>query len=214
MHVNKSNLNAFIESSRSARTKASMIILWSNKLAQPLQLQSPAALLPWPRKWISNNRKSTIYCSLPPLISCYSIYLIHKCIECTLITATLNNVERFPSQYHDRKSLPNKKVNTHKFQPRIKPKKFAYTISWICSEGVWGSCQGSLKVLGPIKYILWTWLWDSPTLFVSKTWPLHNKHGYAINKYSLKKTKYPLIMGMIAIIDIKTRKPKRNQQLE
>lgn len=100
MHVNMSNLYPFIESSWSARTKASMVILWSNKFTQSLQLQSPAPMLPWACKWISNNRESAKYHSLPPLISCYSINLIHKCIECTLIAATSNN-KRFPPQYHD-----------------------------------------------------------------------------------------------------------------
>lgn len=46
----------------------------------------------------------------------------------------------------------------------------AYTISITCSGGEWGRCQGSLKVFGPIKYILCTWLWDSSVLFVSSTW--------------------------------------------
>lgn len=100
MHVNKPNLDSFIESSWPARTKASMIILWSNKLTQTLQLQSPAPLLPRHCKRISKSRENTIYCSLPPLISCYSINLIHKCIERTLVTATLN-VGRFPSQYYN-----------------------------------------------------------------------------------------------------------------
>lgn len=45
-----------------------------------------------------------------------------------------------------------------------------YTISVICSGGVCGRCQGSLKVFGPMKNILCTWQWDSSALFVSNTY--------------------------------------------
>lgn len=48
-------------------------------------------------------------------------------------------------------------------------KRRAHTSSTTCSGGEWGRYQGSLKVFGPMKYILCTWLCDSSFLFVSIT---------------------------------------------
>lgn len=64
-----------------------------------------------------------------------------------------------------------------------------YTISEICSGGVCGRCQGSLKVLGPMKYILCTWQWDSSALLVSSTYHMRRDFNEKPEQshHSLKK---------------------------
>jgi hypothetical protein len=55
----------------------------------------------------------------------------------------------------NKKLTPNIKLKNIQLYPLVSLKiQFTYTISIIALGRKYGRCQGSLKVLGPIKYIL------------------------------------------------------------